>query len=373
VIPFTILSIVALVTSSLAFQGTDPKTDAADRIVALDPRWSVSFETAPAAAAGYDQEHAYVPLKGGELMAINLNHGEVTWKAELATSFTPATGDGLVFTVSDRLIAALDQRSGRTVWRTPLSGAVLAPLYWDTGWLIASIEGGELVAMRAEDGQILWQQSLGSPLAAAPSPAGDRLYIALKDGRLAALQLDTGTLAWTHALNEEVTGILALDDQLVVGTRSNKLHSLSLTRGRVRWSQRAGADIAGAPAADDELIYFAALDNVLRALDRDNGNLKWTRRLSARPGGGPLRAGDVVLLPFVSADIAAFSAASGAEAFVIRAIGELGGAPFLRERARHTAPLLIAMSREGALQGFAPRIEPALTPLAELPGIKVGG
>jgi PQQ-like domain len=201
------------------------KTEAADRIVALDPRWTVSFETAPAATAGFDQEHAYVPLKGGELVAIDLNRGEVTWRVELATTFTPATGDGLVFAVSDRLISALDQRTGRTLWRTPLEGAVVAPLYWDTGWLIASIDGGELVALRAEDGQILWRQPLGSPLAATPSPSGDRLYIALKDGRLGALHLDTGAPAWMHSLNEEVTGILALDDQLVVGTRNNKLHA----------------------------------------------------------------------------------------------------------------------------------------------------
>jgi outer membrane protein assembly factor BamB len=230
-----------------------------------------------------------------------------------------------------------------------------------------------LVAFRAEDGQILWRQPLGSPLAVTPSPSGDRLYIALKDSRLGALQLDTGTPVWMQSLNEEVTGILALDDQLVVGTRNNKLHSVSLRNGRVRWSQRAGADIAGSPVADDQLIYFAALDNVLRALDRNNGNLRWTKRLSSRPGGGPLRAGDTVLLPFVSSDIAAFTAATGAESFTIRAVGELGGIPFLREGARPTAPLLIAMSREGALQGFAPRIEPPPTPLAELPGVKVGG
>ena len=175
------------------------------------------------------------------------------------------------------------------------------------------------------------------------------------------------------SLNEPVTGILALNDQLVVGTRGNRVYSISLDRGRVRWSQRAGADISGAPVADERLIYFAALDNVLRALDRRSGNLRWSRKLTSRPAAGPLRAGNVVLLPLVTTDIGAFVAATGAESFTIRAAGETGGVPFIRDGARPTAPLLIAMSREGALQGFAPRIEPLPAALGTLPGIKVGG
>jgi hypothetical protein len=77
-------------------------------------------------------------------------------------------------------------------------------------------------------------------------------------------------------------------------------------------------------------------------------------------------------VPFVTTDIGAFTATTGAPAFTIRAVGEIGGVPFIRESVPATAPLLVAMSREGALQGFAPRIEPPPVPLGELPGVKVG-
>lgn len=347
--------------------------EAANRIVALDPRWTVTFDTAPAAPAGFDGELAYVPLKGGELQAIDLNQGLVKWKAALATSSTPATGDGLVFASGEGLLTALEQRSGTTLWSTPLDGALASPLYWDTGWLIASMESGDLVALRAQDGQIIWRQPLGSPLASTPTPAGDHLYVALRDGRLLSLALATGVIAWTTPLDESVTGILALNDQLIVGTRGNRVHSISLDRGRIRWSQKAGADIAGAPIADEHLIYFAALDNMLRALERKSGNLRWTRKLTSRPAAGPLRAGNVVLLPLVTTDIGAFVATTGADSFTIRAAGETGGIPFIREGARPTATLLISMSREGALQGFAPRIEPLPAALSVLPGTKIGG
>ncbi|MGH9176549.1 MAG: PQQ-binding-like beta-propeller repeat protein [Vicinamibacterales bacterium] len=368
----TAVFIAALVALGGA-QNPRPDEEFVERIVALDPRWTVSFDTAPSAPAGFDQEMGYVPVKGGDLIAIDLNQGTVKWKVPLATVFPPATGDGLVFAASEALVTALEQRTGHTLWRTPLQSPIAGPLFWDAGWLLASTEAGDLVALVGQDGRLAWRTPLQSPLAVSPTTSDDRVYVALRDGRIVALDLEGGAVVWSHALEAAVTGMLALDDQLLVGTRDNRLHSMSLTRGRVSWSQRAGADVAGVPLADDDLIYFAAFDNVIRALDRSNGNLKWLRHLPSRPAGGPLRTENVVLVPLVTTDIGAFDAATGAPLFTIRAVGELGGVPFLRENPRPTAPRLVAMSREGALQGFAVRVEPPLAPLKELPGTAVKG
>ena len=366
-----------LTASTVLSHAQEPRNQgsaAADRILALDPRWTVAFDTPAAAAAGFDQEAAYVPLEGGTLVAIDLERGRVRWQIALATSETPATGDGMVFAaVAEGLVIALDQRSGATLWRTTLPGAVAGRLYWDSGWVLASTETGDLVALRAQDGQVLWRHALGARLTVRPSPSGDQLYVALDDGRLAALKVDTGDAAWTLALDQEVTGLLALEEQLLVGTRANLLHSIAVDRGRIRWTQRAGADLMGAPVADENFIYFVAFDNVLRALNRSNGNMRWSRNLPSRPSGGALRADDVVLVPFSTTDIGAYVATTGAPAFTIRAAGELGGAPYLRENARVTATRLVAISREGNLQGFAARFEQPAVKLAELPGARVGG
>ena len=364
-----------LLVFSLAKLGAQPKptTEFVERIVALDPRWTVSFETAPASAPGYDQQNGYVALKGGDILAIDLDQGTVIWKAPLVTTLTPATGDGLVFAAGEGRVTALDQHTGSIQWHTSLDAQVVGPLYWDSGWLLTSTDKGELVALHGQDGKILWRVALESPLAALPTTADDRVYAALQDGRIVAIALDSGSMAWSAALNEPVTGMLALQDQLLIGTRADRLHSLSLERGRRRWSQKAGADVAGGPVADDDRIYFAAFDNVVRALDADSGNLKWLRNLPSRPAGGPLRTENVVLVPLVTTDIAAFDAETGAPAFTIRAVGELGAVPFLRETPRLTTPRLIAMSRDRALQGFAARFEPPLGALDGLPGIAVKG
>ena len=373
----TICSVVLLLSVAVVLshaQATRESTGpAAGRILALDPRWAVAFNTPAVAAAGFDQEAAYVPLEGGTLIAIDLERGRVRWQVPLATSVPPATGDGMVFAAAGGEVIALDQRSGAVLWRSTVPSPLAGPVYWDGGWILGSTNAGDLVALRALDGQVLWRHPFGAQLAVRPSTSGERLYVALDDGRLAALTLDTGEPIWTLALDQEVTGMLALEEQLLVGTRANRLHSISADRGRIRWWQRAGADVMGAPAADDAFIYFVAFDNVLRALNRSNGNMRWTRNLPSRPSGGPQRAGDVVLVPFSTTDIGAYLATTGAEAFTIRAAGELGGAPFLRDNAPATATRLVTITREGSLQGFAERFEQSPVRLAELPGARVGG
>jgi outer membrane protein assembly factor BamB len=338
-------------------------------VAPLDPRWSIPFETPPVAAAGFDATTAYVPLKGGQLVAVELDRGTVRWRLDVATTLTPATGDGLVFTTTESVIEARDALTGATRWRTPLPGGAAVPLYWDTGWLLASTPNGDLAAFRAADGVLVWRQPLGAPLATAPAPALDRLFLPLADNRLVSVLLTTGETTWTRKLTSRITGLLALDDQLVFGTAARDVVSVNLTSGRERWSWHVGGDVSGLPAADDKRIYFAARDNVLRAVDRRTGNLQWSVSLPSRPSGSPLPLPNQILMPLVSSAIAGFDLVTGKPTVTVQAAGEIGLQPYFRREARATAVRLVTVSRDGQLQGFAQRFEPVPGPLTELPGL----
>lgn len=341
---------------------------AAVSFATLDARWMTPLDAPPAAPAGFDAGAAYVPLKNGQLVAVGLEQGTVRWRIELATALTPATGDGLVFAAAEGVIRAFDRETGAERWRAPLPGGTTTPLYWDTGWLIASTTAGDLAAFRATDGSLIWRQALGAPLSAQPAPALDRLYLALVDGRLLSVSLATGDVLWTRTLTGHATGLLALDDQLVFGTSTRDVISVGLTTGRDRWAWKVGGDVAGLPSADARHIYFAARDNILRAVDRRSGNLRWKASLPSRPSGGPLRVSNVVVVPFISAEMAGFDPASGTPAITLTAAGEIGAQPYLRPVTRQTAPRLITVSRDGKLQGFGLRYELPPAPLADLPG-----
>lgn len=323
----------------------------------LDARWVITFESVPVATPGYDANTAYIPLQN-QLVAVDLDRGSMRWRLDVATPFTPAAGDGLVFIVTDQAIEARDTHTGAVRWRTPVPGGAAVSPYYDTGWLLASTPAGDLVAMRASDGEIVWRRQLGAALSGRPGPALDRLYLPLEDNRLVSVLLASGEIIWQRALPSRVTSLLALDDQLVVATAGKRLMSVDLRNGRERWGWPVGGDISGTPVADDKRIYFAARDNVLRAVDRGSGNLKWKANLPSRPAGGPLRLPDAVLMPMVSSEIQGFDPETGKPATSVRAAGEVGSQPFFRATAKVTSPQLITVSREGQLQGFGRRFEP---------------
>jgi len=361
---------VSLIAAALLLAQAPPPapTQPTVTFATLDPRWTVAFSAPPAAPAGFDARAAYVPLKNGQLLAIDLDRGTTRWHVEAATSLQPATGDGLVFIATENLIQAIDAMTGEVRWRAALAGGAAVPLYWDTGWLIASTPAGDLAAFRAVDGALIWRQSLGAPLVAPPAPALDRLYFGLTDGRLISSSLSTGEILWTRKIGGHVSGLLALDDQLVFGTTEKKVHSLDLLRGRERWKWRVGGDVAGLPIADEHRIYFASRDNLLRAVDRKSGNLKWKASLPSRPSSGPLSIAGLVVVPSVSTDVAAFDVETGKAGPVIKAAGEIGSQPFLRADSRATAARLITVSRDGLLQGFGLRFEAPPALLDVLPG-----
>jgi outer membrane protein assembly factor BamB len=342
---------------------------AAPPTASLDARWVTAFETPPAATPGFDAATAYVPLKGGQLVAVDLDRGTIRWRLDVATPFTPATGDGLVFTVSEQMIEARDAATGATRWQTPLPGGAAAPLYWDTGWLIASTTAGDLAGFRAADGTLVWRRQLGAPLVSAPGPALDRLFLPLADNRLVAVLLINGETVWERTLTAPITALVALEDQLVFGTTAKYLTSVELKNGRQRWALRLGGDMAGRPTADDKRIYFASRDNILRAVDRKSGNLRWKANLASRPAGGPLRSNDALLMPLVSNQILGFDPGTGKPTVTATAAGEIGVQPYVRRDARQTLPQLITVSREGQLQGFGRRYEPVPQLLTELPGL----
>lgn len=336
-----------------------------------DSRWVTAFDvdTPPATTPGFDDTTAYVPLKGGHLVAVDLDRGTIRWRLEAESAFTPAIGGGLVFTVSGPLIEARDASTGATRWRATLPVGASGPLYFDTGWLLASTMAGDLAAFRASDGHLVWRRELGAPLIGRPGPSLDRLFLPLADNRLVSVMLTTGETVWELKLPAPIAGLLALDEQVVFGTAAKRLTSVDVRRGRERWTRRLGGDLAGIPAADEKRIYFASRDNMLNAVGRGSGNLRWKAELESRPAGGPLTLTDALLMPLVSNKIIGFDAETGKQAVTATAAGEVGQQPYVRRGVRQTQPQLITVSREGQLQGFGRRYEPGPGPLSVLPGL----
>jgi outer membrane protein assembly factor BamB len=337
----------------------------------LDLRWLSSADDPVAAAPGFDERSAYVPFTSGRLVALDLDTGRTRWTTPIVTDRTPAIGGGLVFVAVGEGVRALRADTGDVAWERAVAGTIAAPPYWDTGWLVLSFEGGDVAALRAADGEPVWRVSLGAIAHVRPAPALDVLYFGLADGRVVALDLATGNLRWSQTLDGAASGVRALADQLVVGTAGRTLHSLDLRTGRQRWRWRIGAPVVGIVAADDSRLYVVAFDHVLRAIDRRSGNLRWRRAIPHRPAGSPVLVGAMVVVPTLATELSAYDAATGAPALAIASAGEVAGETHFRVGGPPGGTRLLAVSVEGRLLAFGPRIEPPPAPLEGLPGAPV--
>lgn len=334
----------------------------------MDVRWATAPDVPLATAPGFDATTAYVPTRDGALTARDLETGAARWRVDAPTTYAPAVGGDLVFVVVRGGVRALAAATGALRWQRTLPGTIAAPPYWDTGWLILSFDGGDLAAFRAADGELVWRVSLGAVAHVAPAPALDNLYLGLDDGRTVALALASGETVWTRATEGRATGVTALDDQVLVGTSAGVLWSLDPRTGRVRWRWRTGASVVAAAAADAARIYVLAYDHILRALDRGNGSLRWRRALPHRPAGAPLVIDGTVIVPSFSTELAGYDAVKGTPTLSMASASEVAGSTRFRVGGRVTGTRITAVSTDGQLIAFGPRIEPPAEPLAALPG-----
>jgi outer membrane protein assembly factor BamB len=336
----------------------------------LDVEHRLPLGAPPAAPAALDGEMAYVPLRTGKLVAVDLATGRVRWTADLAVSAAPAAGGGLVFVPQSDGLAALAADGSRR-WQLPVAGGFSAPLLWTGGWLIAAANNGDVLCLRASDGHIVWTARVTSPVHGRPALTADRVYVSLEDGRVVSHDLATGAAVWEQMLGGTPGPVLALDDRIFVGSADKFFYCLDADEGKRKWRWRMGAGIIGVPVLDHQHVYFVALDNVLRALHRWNGSQRWKQGLPVRPSGSPLLAGSILYVAGVAAELHAYRADTGAPAGRFAAPAELGSPPQLARAELDLLSAIVLVTRAGDLQVLRRRIEPAIVPLTFPIGVGV--
>ena len=331
--------------------------------IGLQPTLEVALDAQPAASAAFDATSAYLPLKGGRLVAIDLQSGRVRWTSESATAWAPSVDAGLVVVAGDELLTALDPATGRTLWRVPMPGGFSAPPITAGGWVIGASAGGDVISIRATDGQALWTRSLGSPVRVRPALTATGVYVSLDDGRVVALDLTSGAPRWERPLGGKPGELLVLEDRLFVGADDKSFYSLKTDNGGERWKRRIGGRPSGAAAVDAKRVYYVALDNILYALDLNNGGLKWHKPLPMRPSGGPLVVGDVVVVAGVAAEVHAYRVLTGDEAGKSESQADLASAPQLVPADVPALTAVAMVTRAGVFMMLTRRVEPAATAL----------
>ena len=344
-------------------------------ILAIERAWTLKINAAPSAPAAMDHERIYIPLRDKLLVALYRETGILAWIRPYQTTAPLVIGGSSLFFVGDGVISALDAASGSALWSAPIDGPLSSPVVWDSGWLFALTQKGDLLAFRAADGTLIWKRSLGAASPHAPVPGGaSTLYLSLSDSRIVALAIDSGDVQWERQLTGTLSPPAAGSDRVFVGSTNNFLYALDEETGREEWKWRNGGDVIGA-SVEGEVVYFASLDNIIRAVNRGNGNQRWRKPTGTRPVLPPLAFRGVVALPGLMPALTVFVGLDGTVMGSHAVEGDLVGAPLIDTRAPPGQVAVVTITREGVVDAMRPAgllfREAATVAVTALPGRSV--
>jgi outer membrane protein assembly factor BamB len=341
-------------------------------LLEAESAWKVTLLIAPSAGGAMDDERIYLPLREKLFVALDRETGLLAWSRPIDVGAVPVVGSGRVFVSGDNAIVALDAATGAPVWSASIQPALTASLVWDSGWLIALVDSGEVLGFRAADGQLIWRRSVGAPSSHPVVPGGrNALYLSLTDGRIVALSLETGNELWARQLAGMLSPPAVAEDRVFVGSTDNFFYALHADSGAEEWKWRNGGDVIGA-AVDGDAVYFVSLDNIIRAVNRGNGNQRWRKPTGTRPVLPPHAFEGIVVLPGLMPAITVFVGQTGEVMGTQAAAGDLIGAPLIDAAPKPFRVAFVTITREGVLEAWRPASlmfrEEKAVPVNALPG-----
>jgi outer membrane protein assembly factor BamB len=355
----TIYSVVILFLTLGIASGQQPKRSLEPQPLPLLPAesaWLVTLDAPPSAGGAMDDLRVYVPRQDEQFTALDRQTGKVVWTREIESAWPPVVGDGRVYLAASDELHALDPATGDTIWRVPLERPLLAPMTFDSGWLLAVLEQGDVIGVRSTDGREIWRQRVGTsdrPLSPPVPGEADAFYLTLEDSQVVALSLTDGHVLWEQRLSGILSPPSWARGRVFVGSTDNFLYALDSKDGSVAWKWRSGGDVLGA-AADDDIVFFASLDNTIRAVNRGNGNQRWRKDAGTRPVIPPMAFPRLALIAGTSPTLSGFDAKTGTPTGTYTAPGAVAGDPLIDADLKPYQVGAVIVMRDGQVQGLYP-------------------
>lgn len=238
-----------------------------EREVTLRREWSVSVgngqgDTYTEITPVIDGESIYAASEDGNVMAIDLESGDVRWRSRLRIEITGGVGAGagmVMVGTEDAEIVALDQVTGEIIWRNAVSSEVLSPPQTNGDIVVAQTVDGKLVALDADSGEQRWTYETTLPaltLRGTSKPVitpADSVIAGFSNGTLISVSAEDGVWRWEErvAVPEgqydidrviDVDGDLLLDgNRILASSYQGNLMAFDIATGRIVWGLEASS------------------------------------------------------------------------------------------------------------------------------------
>ena len=249
-------------------------------------------ESSPA----YSNGVVYIGNLGGWLNAVNATNGQKLWafKTDNEIKSSPVVvGDRLLIGSYDQNLYGLSTRNGALLWKVRTNGPVHSTPGVAGG--LAYVAGCDEVfrAIRISDGKEMFTISSGAYTGASPALRGTAAYYGTFDNEVLMVDLANRSVAWRYEHPERkfpfYSSAAVTSSRVVVGGRDKLIHGLT-HEGKIAWTFATRARVESSPAIASGRVYVGSNDGRFYVLDVNSGAKLWEftagSPLSASPAIG---------------------------------------------------------------------------------------
>ncbi|HET6892184.1 MAG TPA: PQQ-binding-like beta-propeller repeat protein [Pyrinomonadaceae bacterium] len=245
----------------------------------------------------------FVGSQKGELVALNLDNGQVYWKYATGASIgesSPAYSGGVVYIADlNGWINALNASDGRKLWAFKTNGEIKSsPVVTGDRVLIGSYDQ-HLYCLSTRDGSLLWKFRTEGQVHATPSISNGIAFIAGCDEFFRAIRISDGKEVFNVSSGAYTGASPALSgDAAYYGTFDNEVLMVNLKNRSVDWRYQDPVrkfPFYSSAAVFQDRIVLGGRDKMVHALD-SAGKGVWTFATRSRVESSPAIAGGRVFV-----------------------------------------------------------------------------
>ncbi|MEO3747627.1 PQQ-binding-like beta-propeller repeat protein [Plantactinospora sp. B5E13] len=293
--------------------------------------WSFTVPQSIHGSLAYGDGLIFAPTLGSELYAVDGKTGRLRWKAvpEQAPApnnqrtygyYSPAvSGHTVLWPYQTRfgigsqgVLKALDTRTGRQLWASPMSGATMSdgtPAVMDGTVYVGNETADRVLAYDLATGARKWTgtESLGSWQDGVPTAAEGRVFIGANNG-IVARDARTGATLWTYrsprsslvSSGSTPSAAAVRHGVVYMGFPSGAVVALDAATGNVVWERALPGDIyhggvMSSPVVAGNTLFVGANNGRFYALATDTGQVLWSHEIGTWVGAGPAVSGNTVV------------------------------------------------------------------------------
>lgn len=242
------------------------------------------------------QDLFFAQTNNGAIHTFDVASGKLIWSASLG-GYTPhpkplASNSYAVFGSTGNLLVALDRRTGKSIWRMPLTAVPTSGLACDEDHIVVGTAAGRVISyqLRQKDPKAktpprillqpreAWNWQTGGQVHTLPMPAEHVTAFGSSDGRAYVVMNEERTTLFRFLTGGPIAdGLGAIGTRtLLIPSADHNLYAIDLLTSDVKWSFASGAPIDQAPLVADDLIFVINEAGNLSSVNPETGSPVWT-------------------------------------------------------------------------------------------------